>query len=95
MLGTQNMIYKKVKSEMWFLRRILCVSYKEHKTNDQVIYEANTFKKLFNKIKQRQCRLMGHMICGEGMKNLVNTGKILGKRDRGRQRDKILDGFCR
>jgi hypothetical protein len=29
------------------------------------------------------------------MENLVTTGKIPGKRDRGRQREKILDGLCR
>jgi hypothetical protein len=62
--------------------------YKEHKTNDQVLCEANTYKKLFDKIKQRQCRFLGHMICGEGMENLVTTGKILGKRDRCRQKRK-------
>jgi hypothetical protein len=32
---------------------------------------------------------------GEGIENLLTTGKIQGKRDRGRQREKILDGFCR
>jgi hypothetical protein len=31
----------------------------------------------------------------EGMENLVTTGKIPEKRDRGRQREKILDGVCR
>jgi hypothetical protein len=74
---------------------MLCVSYKEHKTTDQVLCEANTVRKLFNKIKQRQCRFIGHVIRGEGMENLVTTGKIPGKRDRGRQREKILDGVCR
>jgi hypothetical protein len=34
-------------------------------------------------------------MCGEGMENLVTTGKIQGKRDRGRQRKKILDGVCK
>jgi hypothetical protein len=34
-------------------------------------------------------------MCGEGMENLVTTGKIQGERDRGRQKEKILDGACR
>jgi hypothetical protein len=67
---------------------MLSVSYKEHKTNDQVLCEANTYRKLFNKIKQRQCRFMGHMMHGQGIENLVTTGKIPGKRDRGRQKRK-------
>jgi len=50
---------------------------------------------LFNKIKQRQCKFIGHVTRGEGMENLVTTGKIPGKRDRGRQREKILDDVCR
>jgi hypothetical protein len=32
---------------------------------------------------------------GEGTENLVTTGKIQGKGDRGRQREKIIDGVCR
>jgi hypothetical protein len=36
-----------------------------------------------------------HRPRGEGMETLVTTGKIQGKRDRGRQREKILDGVCR
>jgi hypothetical protein len=32
--------------------------------------------------KRRECRIMGHLMRGEGMKNLVTTGKIQGKRDR-------------
>jgi hypothetical protein len=32
---------------------------------------------------------------GKGMENLVTTGKIPGKIDRGRQRENILDGICR
>lgn len=60
-----------------------------------MLCETNKVRKLFNKIKQRQCRFIGHLIRDEGMENLVTTGKIPGKRDRGRQREKILDGVCR
>jgi hypothetical protein len=45
--------------------------------------------------KAKGCRFIGHGMCGEGMENLVTTGKIQGKRDRGGQRKKILDGVCR
>jgi hypothetical protein len=56
-------------------------------------YVRPTVRKLFNKIRQRQCRFIGHVIRGEGMENLVTTGQIPGKRDRARQREKILDGW--
>jgi hypothetical protein len=77
-----------------FIRMLLEI-YKKHKTNDQVFYEANTYRKLLNKIYQRQCRFICHVVCGEGMENLLTTGKIQGKRDKGRQMEKILYDVCR
>jgi hypothetical protein len=65
---------KILAAEMCFLRRMLRVLYKEHKTNDQVLCEANTYRKLINKIKKRQCRLNGHLRRVEGMENIVTTG---------------------
>jgi hypothetical protein len=69
---------------------MLCVPYKEHRTNDQLLREDNTSRKVINKIRQIQCRLIGHIICGGAMENLV-TGKILGKRSR----EWIVDGASR
>jgi hypothetical protein len=43
-----------------------------------VLCEVNKYRKLLNLIKQRQCRF----ILGEGMENLVTSGKVQGKRDR-------------
>jgi hypothetical protein len=60
-----------------------------------VLGEANTYRKLFNKIKQRHCRFIGYVMRGEGMENLVTTSKIPRKRHRGRQIEEILDGICR
>lgn len=71
---------------MWFLRRILRVSYKEHKTNDQVLCDVNASRKLFNKLKQRQCSLIEHVMLCKRMKYLVTTGKNQGKRDKCRQK---------
>jgi hypothetical protein len=48
---------------------------------------------LFNKIKQMQYRFIVHVMRGEEMENLVTAGKIQGKTDRGRQREKILMAF--
>jgi hypothetical protein len=42
---------RKIAVEMWFIKIMLPVAYKEHKTNDQVLSEANTYRKLINKIK--------------------------------------------
>jgi hypothetical protein len=49
---------KILAAEMWFLRRMLRESCKERTTNDQVLCEANTDRKLLNKIKYSQCKFM-------------------------------------
>jgi hypothetical protein len=62
---------KTLAAEMWFLRSMLRLSYKEHKTNCQVLCKTNTDRKLLNEIKQRQCTFIGHGMHGEGMENLL------------------------
>jgi hypothetical protein len=52
-----------------------------------VLSEDNTNRKLINKIKQRQCRFIGHVMCGEGMENLVTTGKIQEKKRQTKRKD--------
>jgi hypothetical protein len=64
-------------------KKNICVSYKEHKTNDQVLCEANTYRKLLNKIKAVQIRRS----C-EGMENLVTSGKYSRKKRQSRTKRK-------
>ena len=42
---------------------------------------------------KRQATLIGHVIRRDGLEHLVTTGILEGKRGRGRQREKILDGL--
>jgi hypothetical protein len=62
---------------------MLRVSYKEQKTNDQVLCEAKALRKLINKTKQGRA---GRVMCAEGIENPVTSGNIQGKGDRDRQR---------
>ena len=43
--------------------------------------------------RKRQATLIGHVIRRDGLEHLVTTGILEGKRGRGRQREKILDGL--
>ena len=43
-------------------------------------------KKLIGEIRTRQMRFLGHVIRKDGLENLALTGKIEGKRGRGRKR---------
>ena len=76
---------------MWFLRRMLRISWTERKSIREVMEKANYKRGLLSKIRRRQAKFMGHIMRREGMGNLVTTGKIDGKRAPGRQRTKMMD----
>ena len=73
-------------SEMWFLRRMLRISWTSHTSNENVLIRANTDRKLLVKIGTHQLEFLGHCLRKEEIERLTLTGKIEGKRARGRQR---------
>ena len=76
--------------EMWFLRRMLRISYKDRVTNEEVIRKANVDRTPMKDTVKRQIELFGHVIMKKELENLVVTGFIEGKRARGRQRATYL-----
>ena len=46
-------------------------------------------------IRKWQLQFLGHVLREDGLENLCLTGKIEGKRARGRQREKYMDGLRR
>ena len=82
-----NNIQKKLEAiEMWFLRRVLKISWTEKRSNQEVLAMANTKRSLINTIRKRQMKFMGHVYRNGGLEHLGMTGKVEGRRDRGRQR---------
>ena len=79
--------------EMWFLRRILRVPWTAKKPNETVLKEADTERRLLQKIRKRQATFFGHIMRQEGLEHDITTGKLDGKRCKGRQREKMLDGL--
>ena len=69
--------------EMWFLRRMMKISWMTKKSNDTVLKEAHTSRALVNKIRTRQTTFFGHV-----------TGMMEGKRSRGKQLEKMTDGLA-
>jgi hypothetical protein len=55
---------------------------------------ANETRILIKDIRKRQSDFFGHIIRKEQIEHLVITGKISGRRNRGRLREKILDGLA-
>ena len=77
---------------MWFLRRMLRISYLDRVTNE-VLCRANSKRKLLTNIRKQQAKLFGHVMRKEGPEHLVTTGKVHGKRSRGRQRSNMINGM--
>ena len=88
-------IEKKIEAaEMWFIRRMLRISWAEKKTNVNVLREGNVQRSLLKTIRKRQMEFLGHVCRRRGLEFLSLTGKVEGKRDRGKQRITFLDSLC-
>ena len=88
-------IEKKIEAaEMWFIRRMLRISWAEKKTNVNVLREGNVQRSLLKTIRKRQMEFLGHVCRRRGLEFLSLTGKVEGKRDRGKQRITFLYSLC-
>ena len=87
----KKMSTKLEATEMWFLRRMLKIPWTDKRTNEDILTYINTERKLMTTIKKSQWTFFGHIMRREGLQNLAVTGKIEGKRARGRQRKKYTD----
>ena len=80
-------------AEMWFFRRMLRISWTEKRTNESILEETNQERSLINTIRKRQLKFLGHICRHRGLEFLSLTGKIEGKRSRGRQRITFLESL--
>ena len=92
----ESRIEKKIEAaEMWFIRRMLRISWTEKKPNVNVLREGNVQRSLLKTIRKRQMEFLGHFVCRRrGLEFLSLTGKVESKRDRGKQRITFLDSLC-
>ena len=72
--------------EMWCLRKMLKVSYKEHKTNEEVMRVAGYKRSLKMDILKRKAKYLGHTLRKNGMQRQMMEAYIEGSRGRGRPR---------
>ena len=78
---------------MWFLRRMLKISWTEKISNERVLTMANVKRQLLQTIKKRKMTFLGHVMRRKGIENLSLTGKVEGKKARGRQRIMYLSNI--
>ncbi|GFN91410.1 endonuclease-reverse transcriptase [Plakobranchus ocellatus] len=78
---------------MWLIRRMMRISWTEKRSNELVLKEANLERSLIKTIRQRQLEFLGHINRHKGLEPLAITGKIEGKRSRGRQRITFIENL--
>ena len=81
--------------EMWIIRRMLKISYTKHTSNEEVLRMAGIRRQLFENIQSAQIRYFGHIARHTTLQQTILTGKINGKRGRGRPRQKWTDNIKR
>ena len=73
--------------EMWMYRRIGRVSWKEKKTNKEVLNKLGLQStKLMTVVRQRIVRFYGHVRRHDSLQRIITEGMVNGKRGRGRKR---------
>ena len=73
---------------------MLRISWTEQKPNVNVSREGNVQRSLLKTIRKRQIEFLEHVCRRRGLEFLSLTGKVEGKRDRGKQRITFLDSLC-
>ena len=82
-------------AEMWVYRRLLNVHWSERRSNDSILKELHTKRKLLPKVMKAKLTYYGHIVRGHGSKlaQLAIEGKVEGKRQSGRQRKQWFDNI--
>ena len=66
--------------EMLCYRRMLRISYTEHKTNEEVLGIMSVKRLLIDSFRKRKAKYFGHMVRQNGLQRLSLEGKINGKK---------------
>lgn len=78
--------------EMWCWRRLLRISWTEHRTNVSILKELHIKQRLSSIVQLRTLKMFGHIIRNEdSMERLVVQGRIEGQRSRGRSPTRWTD----
>jgi len=77
--------------EMWTWRRMERVSWKDKKSNEEVLKDVGEDRKLVELIVRRKKNWIGHIVRGNGLLKQVIEGRMEGKRPRGRPRMGMID----
>ena len=80
--------------ELWCWQRLLRVSWKARKSNQSILKEINPEYSLEGMMLKLKLQYFGHLMRrADSLENTLMLGKIEGRRRRGRQRMRWLDGI--
>ena len=77
--------------EMWLWRKLEKVNWSDRISNEEVLTMVNESRCLIETIRQRKKNWVGHVLRGNGLLRDVLEGRMLGKAQVGRRREKMLD----
>ena len=80
--------------KVWFWRRTLKIPWTAKRTNVEVMEEAGLTRSLVNRMRKQQATSVGHILRKKGLEPFVITGKMEGRRGRGRQREQVIDSLA-
>ena len=72
-------------------RRMLRISWKDHRTNQSILEELDTNARLLNDIQRRKLRYFRHVVRADNLCTSILHGRIAGTRKRGRLRRRWTD----
>ena len=77
--------------EMRCYRRMLKVSWREHRTNESILEELRTSRQLVSAVKKRKLQYFGHITRAQNLSTHLLDGRLHGQRPRGRPKRRWLD----
>ena len=78
-------VTKKIEAfEMWTYRRLLRVSWRQHKTNAWILEQLRTKPMLVKQMRKRKMKHVGHIIRHNSLEKTIIQVITAGKRGRGR-----------
>ena len=82
-------------AEMWCYRRMMKIAWTERVSNEQVLIRVGAKRELMRMVRRRQLRFLGHVMRRHQIENICITGRLEGRRGRGRPRIKFLDSLAK
>ena len=71
-------------AEMWYIRRIMRISWTEKRSNEEELEMAGSKISLLKTIRTKQLQFWGHIKRAGGLEKQILSGKICGTKSRGR-----------